>query len=74
MLFLKYLWNTSKHELTKVLWNIINEIWSATWAFLVWIWPYSMCVMYFLDLVELLLNNTHETKLHAFTKKYSAAI
>ena len=74
MLFLKYLWNNSKHELTKVLWNIINEIWSATWAFLVCIWPYSMRVMYLLDLVELLLYNTHETKLYAFTKKYCVVI
>ena len=74
MLFLKYLWNTSKHELTKVLWNIINAIWSATRAFLVRIWPYSMRVMYLLDLVKLLLDNTHETKLQAFTKKCSVAI
>ena len=70
MLFLEYLWNTSKHEL---LCNI-NEIWSTTWAFLVWICPYSICVMYLLDLVDLLLDNTHETKLQAFTKKYSATI
>ena len=62
MLFLKYFWNT------KLLWNIVNEIWSATWAFLVWIWPYSIHVMYLFDLVELLLDNTHETKLQAFTK------
>ena len=73
MLFLKYLWNTSKHELTKVLWNM-NEIWSVTWAFLVCIWPYSMRVMYLLDLVEPLLDNTHDAKLQAFTKKYSVAI
>ena len=74
MLFLKYLWNISKHELTKVLWNIINEIWSATGAFLVWICPYSIRAMYLLDLVELLLDNTHEIKLQAFPKKYSVAI
>ena len=31
-----------------------------------------LCVfMYLLDLVELLLDNTHEAKLQAFTKKYS---
>ena len=74
MLFLKNLWNTSKHEVTKVLWNIINEIWPATWAFLVWICPHSMRVIYLLDLVELLLDNNHETKLQAFAKKYSVAI
>ena len=71
---MKYLWNTSKHELTKVPWNIINEIWSGTWAFLVWIWPDSMRVMNLLDLVELLLDNTHEIKLQAFTRNYCAAI
>ena len=71
---MKYLWNTSKHELTKVPWNIINGIWSATWAFLVWIWPDSMRVMSLLDLVELLLDNTHEIKLQAFTRNYCAAI
>ena len=62
------------YELTKVLWNIINEIWSASWAFLVWICPYPMRVMYLLDLVEFLFDNTHETKLQAFIKKYSATI
>ena len=46
MLFLKYLWNTSKRELTKVLWNNINEIWSVTWTILVWISPYTMCVFF----------------------------
>ena len=50
MLFLKYLWNTSKHKVTKVLWNIVNEIWPATWVFLVRICRYSMRVMYLLDL------------------------
>ena len=30
ILFLKYLSDTSKHELTKVLWNIINEFQSTT--------------------------------------------
>ena len=63
MLFLKYPWNTSKHELSKVMWKIINEIWSAISALLVWICPYFMHVMYLFDLVELLLDNTHETKL-----------
>ena len=49
--------------------NFVIEILSATWAFLVWKCPYSMSVMYLLDLVELLLDNTHETKLQAFPKK-----
>ena len=48
-IFMKYLWNTSKHELTKVLWYIRYEIWSATWAFLVWIYFYSLRVMYLLS-------------------------
>ena len=74
MLFVKYLWNTSKHELTKVAQDIINEIWSAIWAFLVQICSYPMRVMYLLDLVEFLLDNTQETKLQAFTKKYNVTI
>ena len=64
----KYPWNTSKHKLTKVLWNI----WSAIWAFLVS--PYPMRVMCLLDLVEFWLDNTHETKVQGFTKKYSVTI
>ena len=74
MLCLKYLWNNSKYELSKVLWNIINEIWSAFWAFLVWICRYPIRVMYLLDLVQFLLDNTHETKIQAFTKKYNVTI
>ena len=62
MLFLNYLWNTSKHQLTKVLWNIINEIWSATWAFLVWICSYSMRVMYLLDFKHSLKNTVWQFK------------
>ena len=61
-------------EYFKVLWNIINEIWSAIRAFLIWICIYSMRVMYLLDLVELLLDNTHEAKLQAFPKQYRVAI
>ena len=74
MLFLKYLWSASKYELIKVLWNIIMEIWAVIWVFLVWICSYPMHVMYLLDLVQFLLDNTHEAKLQASTKKYSLTI